>query len=161
MGAMNGEVNLNIVLYQPLIPQNTGNIGRLCVGTNCKLWLVEPLGFSLDEKSLRRAGLDYWPNLQFEILKEFDPSGMGERVFFLSKKAPHSVFDHRFRRGDWLIFGSETKGLPSEMTSTHAERCFRLPQYGPVRSQNLANAVSATTYLALKDLNAEGSIVEA
>lgn len=142
--------NFNVVLVQPEIPQNTGNIGRLCVGTGCKLHLVKPLGFDLDEKKVRRAGLDYWPHLDLTLHDAWDPAL--ERSFFFSKKATRSVFDLDFKQGDHLVFGCETKGLPEEWLDKYPERAVSLPHFGPVRSQNLSNAVSAVVYLGLKNL---------
>lgn len=142
--------NFNVVLVQPEIPQNTGNIGRLCVGTGSKLHLVKPLGFDLDEKKVRRAGLDYWPHLDLTLHDSWDPGK--SRSFFFSKKAKKSVFDVEFEQGDYLVFGCETQGLPEEWIEKHPDRALSLPQFGPVRSQNLSNAVSAVVYLGLKNL---------
>ena len=141
--------NFNVVLYQPEIPQNTGNIGRLRVGTGCHLHLVEPLGFSLDEKKVRRAGLDYWSDLDLKVHEDWEPK---ERFFLFTKKAKHSVFDLDFQQGDNLVFGPESRGLPEEWLEAHSDKCYALPQVGPVRSQNLSNAVSAVVYLGLRHL---------
>lgn len=146
------SINFNIVLYRPEIPQNTGNIGRLCVGTNCRLHLVEPLGFDLEEKKVRRAGLDYWSHLDLKVHREWCPSDCTSRRFLFTKKAERSIFDMTFKLDDWFIFGSETKGLPDEMLNEEKDHLVRLPQFGEVRSQNLANTVSAAVYLALKDV---------
>ena len=142
--------NFNIVLVNPEIPQNTGNIGRLCVGTNSSLHLVKPLGFDLDEKKVRRAGLDYWPHLDLTLHDSWSPDR--ERCFLFSKKAKQSVFDLEFKPGDYLVFGCETKGLPQEWMDHHSEKMLSLPQFGPVRSHNLSNAVSSVVYLGLKNL---------
>ncbi|MBF0245239.1 MAG: tRNA (cytidine(34)-2'-O)-methyltransferase [Planctomycetes bacterium] len=155
---MASEINLNILLYQPLIPQNTGNIGRLCVGTNCRLHLVRPLGFELSEKQVRRAGLDYWPHLDLVVHDSWSPESCPGRFFLFSKKAQRSAFDVEYRSGDWLVFGSETTGLPKDMLANHETHALALPQYGPVRSQNLSNAVSAACYLALRDLQRQGVV---
>lgn len=143
----------DVVLYQPEIPQNTGNIGRLCVGTACRLHLVKPLGFELDEKKVRRAGLDYWQHLDLEVHDQWDPSAVEGNCYLFTKKAKLSFFDVEPQRGDTLVFGCETRGLPQEMIEKHEENTVSLPQYGPVRSQNLSNAVSAAVYLALKGLH--------
>jgi len=150
------EPNFNVVLYRPEIPQNTGNIGRLCVGTGCRLHLVRPLGFSLDEKRVRRAGLDYWPNLQLEVHDHWEPDA---RCILLTKKAEKSVFDLDFKKGDQLVFGPESSGLPDEWLNAHPEQCYALPQVGPVRSQNLSNAVSAVVYLGLRHLEKSRQIL--
>lgn len=146
---------MNIVLYHPQIPQNTGNIGRLCVGVGARLHLVKPYGFELTEKKVRRAGLDYWPHLDYIEMDEWDPSEVedGNRVFLMTKFAELSIFDLTFKKGDWFVFGAETVGLPEKMRKEHSEKCVKLPMEGPIRSQNLANAVSAVSYLALKDIH--------
>ncbi|MBF0199324.1 MAG: tRNA (cytidine(34)-2'-O)-methyltransferase [Planctomycetes bacterium] len=157
---MMSDVNFNVVLFRPEIPQNTGNIGRLCVGTHCRLHLVHPLGFDLSEKQLRRAGLDYWQHLDVREHENWQPTDV-DRTFFFSKKATRSVFDIEFMPGDTLVFGSETKGLPDDMRFENQERCVALPHYGPVRSHNLANSVSAAVYLGLKDLHDRGLAISA
>jgi tRNA (cytidine/uridine-2'-O-)-methyltransferase len=142
--------NFNVVLAHPEIPQNTGNIGRLCVGTNCKLHLIKPFAFDLDEKKVRRAGLDYWPHLDLTVHDQWSPNR--ERCYLFSKKAKQSVFDLNFKPGDFLVFGCETQGLPEEWMEENPDKMLSLPQFGPVRSQNLSNAVSAVVYLGLKNL---------
>jgi len=149
--------NFNIVLVQPEIPQNTGNIGRLCVGTNSNLHLVKPLGFDLDEKKVRRAGLDYWPHLNLTVHDSWIPSA--QRCFLFSKKASRSVFEHEFMLGDHLVFGCETRGLPEAWFEQYPDKMLSLPQFGPVRSQNLSNAVAAVVYLGLKNLVDQNKIV--
>jgi tRNA (cytidine/uridine-2'-O-)-methyltransferase len=146
--------NLNIVLYEPQIPQNTGNIGRLCVGLKAHLHLVKPYGFELSEKKVRRAGLDYWPHLKLSEYDFWEPKL--ERTFLFSKNATKSIFDIEFEKGDWLVFGAETTGLPSSMMENHAEKMVTLPMYGSIRSHNLANSVSAAAYLALKSMHDKG-----
>ena len=150
--------HFNIVLYQPEIPQNTGSIGRLCVGTACRLHLVEPLGFDLSEKKVRRAGLDYWPDLDIKIWPIWDPSQVAGRFFLFTKSAEKSIFDVEFQKGDTLVFGCETMGLPREMVHQFNQNTLRLPQYGPVRSQNLSNCVAAAVYLGLNSLEKQGLI---
>jgi tRNA (cytidine/uridine-2'-O-)-methyltransferase len=145
--------NFDIVLYQPEIPQNTGNIGRLCVGTGCRLNLVEPLGFELDEKRCRRAGLDYWPDLDLKVWPTWGPSQVKGRCFLFTKNAKRSIFDVEFVHGDTLVFGCETQGLPKSMLEQYEAQTVSFPHYGPVRSQNLSNCVSAAVYLGLKDIH--------
>jgi len=140
------EKLFNVVLIEPEIPQNTGNIGRNCVGFNSRLHLVGPLGFELSDKQVKRAGLDYWPHLelqQYQCWQDWwaqieDPS----RVFFFTTKVAKAHYDVEFKQGDWLVFGKETKGLPEEIHSSFASKLVTLPFPGKVRSFNLANAVS-------------------
>ncbi len=153
------EPLLHIVLFQPRIPQNTGNVARLCIGLGARLHLVEPLGFELSEKRVRRAGLDYWPALDLRVHPfSWSPAEIQGRFFLFTKRAPASIFAARFQRGDWLVFGSEDTGLPENILNAHSERCLSLPLYGPIRSQNLASAVAAAGYLALADLHRNGEI---
>ncbi len=142
-----------IVLYQPQIPQNTGNIGRLCVGLGARLHLVRPIAFDTSEKAVRRAGLDYWK--QVDLLDHADPDAFwawqGERRFHLfaaSGEAPYTAID--YRPGDALIFGCETVGLPKDLVARHG--AWRIPCPGPIRSLNLANAVSIVSFEALRRL---------
>lgn len=151
---MKADPNLNVVLYQPKIPQNTGNIGRLCVGTYSKLHLVKPYGFELSEKKVRRAGLDYWPNLMLEEHEYWEPQN--QRTFLFSKFAKKSIFDVEFHKGDTLVFGAETTGLPAEMREAHQDKMLTFPMYGPIRSHNLSNTVSAAVYIALMSLHKRG-----
>ncbi len=146
--------NLNIVLYEPQIPQNTGNIGRLCVGLNAHLHLVKPYGFELTEKKVRRAGLDYWPHLRLTEYDSWEPKS--NRTFLFSKSATKSVFDIEFEKGDWLVFGAETTGLPKKMMIEHSDKMVTLPMFGEIRSHNLANSVSAAAYLALHSMHSKG-----
>jgi tRNA (cytidine/uridine-2'-O-)-methyltransferase len=148
--------HFNVVLFQPEIPQNTGNIGRLCVGTRCRLHLVEPLGFDLDEKKVRRAGLDYWSDLDLKIWPTWDPQQVEGRFFLFTKKAEKSIFDVEFKAGDTMVFGCETQGLPQEMLDRYPAEQVSFPQYGPVRSHNLSNCVAAAVYLGLKDVKEAG-----
>ena len=140
------KTNFNVVLVEPEIPQNTGNIGRTCVGTHSHLHLVGQLGFELSDKQLRRAGVDYWPNLQWthhatwdEWWSQIPDTG---RVFFVETKVENSFYDVEFREGDWLVFGKETKGLRPEILKKFPDQSVTLPFPGPIRSFNLANAVS-------------------
>ncbi len=146
---------LNIVLYQPEIPPNTGNIGRLCHAAELRLHLIEPLGFSLDEKSLKRAGLDYWDELDVRTWSgyaEWERALPPEaRVFFLTTKTNRPYWDAIFRQGDWLVFGPETRGLPESLLARHPDRCLTIPQRRG-RSLNLATAVGIVAYEALRQL---------
>ena len=142
---MNTLPNLNIVLHQPEIPQNTGNIGRTCLAVGAKLWLVRPLGFQLEEKQLRRAGLDYWQHLDVELVEHWNALEQTLPVanhWYFSKKADSIYTDVEFQPGDTLVFGSETRGLPESILNARPERALRIPIYNPVRSLNLASAVA-------------------
>ena len=149
----------NIVLYEPEIPPNTGNIIRLCANTGCKLHLIKPLGFDLDDKKLRRAGLDYREFAKIELwdtLKKFLNESDGKRVFGVTTKGQKNYSDILFERGDILLFGPETRGLPNEILESIApERKIRIPMKADSRSLNLANAASIVVYEAWRQLNFE------
>ena len=146
----------NIVLVAPEIPQNTGTIGRLCVCNGAPLHLIRPLGFSLDETQLRRAGLDYWPHLDLHVHDDWEAflaaaAPDQERLFFISTKAQASIFKTDLRDGDWLVFGRETSGLPPEFYDRYRDQLRLIPMLGEhCRSLNLANAVSIVFYEALR-----------
>jgi tRNA (cytidine/uridine-2'-O-)-methyltransferase len=149
-------VNLNIVLFQPEIPQNTGNIGRTCVLTDCKLHLIKPLGFSLDEKQLKRAGLDYWPYLDVEIHESYEAlrEKYKEGTFYYSTtKGSKFYSDVKYKKGDFIIFGRESSGLPDSVRDSDPERCIRVPMVSSsTRSLNLSNTVAIMTYEALRQI---------
>lgn len=143
-----------VVLAEPEIPQNTGNIGRTCVATRSELHLIEPFGFELSDRTLKRAGLDYWQHLTWKTyptwnrwIQTIQPS---HRFFLFSKKGTQSFYEHRFLPGDWLVFGCETKGLPEGLLEQYPNQVLTIPQLGPVRSLNLANAVSIAVFEALR-----------
>jgi len=144
---------LHIVLYQPEIPYNTGSVGRTCVALGAKLWLVRPLGFRVDDYYLRRAGLDYWQHLEWEVADDW-PSlveQLAERRFwYFSKKATQSYLDVPLGRGDVLVFGSESKGLPEKLLTEQQEHCLRIPTRDDVRSLNLSNSVAIAAYETLR-----------
>lgn len=146
---------MHIVLVEPQIPPNTGNIARLCVGTNTPLHLIEPLGFSIDDKQLKRAGLDYWSDLELychpnlDALKTKVP---GARFLYFSKKAHWPYTQIRFYNGDYLVFGSETTGLPEALLRDEANAVYTIPMFGPVRSLNLSTAVGIVLYEALRQV---------
>lgn len=153
---MNTSPTLHIILHQPEIPQNTGNIGRTCVALGAKLWLVRPLGFALDEKHLRRAGLDYWQHLNWSVVDDLQdairqiPSW---NPWYFSKTATQLYTDVVYRPGDTLIFGRETTGLPRRMLQDNAERSVRIPIRPQVRSLNLSNAVAVAAFEALRQFD--------
>ncbi len=149
------EPPLHVVLYQPDIPQNTGNIGRTCVAVGAKLWLIRPLGFRLDEKHLRRAGMDYWQHLDWEAVDSWDDVRErlpGRRVWCLTKFATRLVWDADFQRGDIVLFGSETRGLPESIRTEHSANNLKLPMRDVVRSLNLASTANTVVYEALRQL---------
>jgi tRNA (cytidine/uridine-2'-O-)-methyltransferase len=146
---------LHIVLVEPEIPGNTGSIGRLAMATGCPLHLVEPLGFRVDDRHLRRAGLDYWKQAEVyyhasfaALLQEFP--GAGLHLLSTRGQRPHTAIP--YRRGDLLVFGRETVGLPEELVRRHAAQCFRIPMWNEARSLNLSNAVSIVPYEGLRQL---------
>jgi tRNA (cytidine/uridine-2'-O-)-methyltransferase len=142
---------LHIVLFQPEIPPNTGAVGRTCVAVAAKLWLVRPLGFRVDEKTLRRAGLDYWRHLEWEVVDDWRALSAVlpiERAWYFTKSARHSYADVEYRLDDILVFGSETAGLPPWILETHSARTLRIPTRPQVRSLNLSNSVAVAAYEA-------------
>ena len=150
---------LHIVLVEPEIPQNCGNIARTCAATGCSLHLIRPLGFDISDKAVKRAGLDYW-NLvsvhDYENLEEFFAKNRVERMWCLSTKAPRCYAEAEFHDGDYLFFGKETKGLPEDFLEAHRENCVRIPMRSEARSLNLSNAVAITVFEALRQLNFPG-----
>ena len=150
------DANLNIVLVEPEIPGNTGTAGRLCVGLNATLTLIEPLGFSLEDKYLKRAGLDYWPHLQWEKLPHlealFDRVPNPDRFYYFTTKSSIPYTRGRYRTGDFLVFGKETKGLPTSLLEANAERALTIPMFGKTRSINLAISVGIVAYEAMRQI---------
>lgn len=147
----------NVVLIEPEIPPNTGSIARLCGATDSILHLVKPLGFSTDDKHLKRAGLDYWQHVRiiyWDNLDAFLSSNNEERMFFLSKKVKKSYTEARFRPGDFLVFGRETKGLPEEILNYYADQCYTIPMTNPnIRSLNMAISAGIVLYEAIRQNN--------
>ncbi len=143
-----------IVLVEPEIPPNTGNIARLCLATGSVLHLIEPLGFSIDDKTLRRAGLDYWASVEVCVwpsLAELENAQPADaRYHYLTTKAERPYFDARFQPGDFLVFGRETKGLPEPLLSARADRCLTIPMREQTRSLNLATAAGIVLYEAIR-----------
>ncbi len=143
----------NIVLVEPEIPQNTGNIARTCAATGSRLHIVKPMGFAIDDKKLKRAGLDYWHLLgvvYYENLAEFYEKNPDARCFYASTKAPSDYSEVSFSDGDYIFFGKETKGLPEELLYKNKESCIRIPMIDEARSLNLSNAVAIVVYEALR-----------
>ncbi|MBE3595675.1 MAG: tRNA (cytidine(34)-2'-O)-methyltransferase [Hydrogenibacillus sp.] len=143
----------HIVLVEPEIPSNTGNIARTCAVTGATLGLVHPLGFSLEDKYLKRAGLDYWPEvrvIEFASLADVDRHYAGHRFFYFSTKGRRRYSDVRFLPGDVLVFGKETSGLPDALLEAHPAQVLRIPMRRTLRSLNLSNAVALVLYEALR-----------
>ena len=150
---------LNIVLVEPEIPQNCGNIARTCAATGCVLHLIRPLGFDISEKAVRRAGLDYWSQVtvqDYENLDDFFAKNKVEQMWCLSTKAPQSYTEARFSDNCYLFFGKETKGLPEAFLEEHFDSCVRIPMLPDTRSLNLSNAVAITVYEALRQRSFPG-----
>ena len=143
----------NVVLVEPGIPPNTGNIGRLCLATGSTLHLVRPFGFSLKQRQLRRAGLDYWDEVQLQLWDSIDALHQAQsadaRYFFLTTKAERPYYTVNFRNGDFLVFGRETKGLPHKLLAANADNCITIPMHG-TRSLNLATAVAIVLFEAVR-----------
>ncbi len=144
---------MHIVLYQPEIPQNTGNIARTCAATGCMLHLIKPLGFSLADKYLKRAGLDYWRMMEYQVHENFEEliaDYPHARMHFLSTKAPRSYAEVEYGEEDFLVFGCETRGLPESLLERVYDRCVRIPMVHGARSLNLSNSVAIVVYEALR-----------
>lgn len=143
----------NVVLFEPEIPPNTGNIVRTCVATHCHLHLIEPLGFDLSEKSLRRAGLDHWEDVKLSRYKNWDQwlsqVADHQRVFLFTTKTDEAFYDQNFQTGDSFVFGSETRGLPQSLLEKWSQQLVTIPINPQVRSLNLSNAVAIAVYQAL------------
>jgi tRNA (cytidine/uridine-2'-O-)-methyltransferase len=153
---MPADPDFHVVLVAPEIPQNSGTTARLCAATNTRLHLVGPLGFSLEDRYLRRAGLDYWPHVDLEVHADwtaFTAAHRGAPLRLYSVKAQQSFTSIRHRRGEFLVFGGETQGLPDALLAANAERTYKIPMPGTkVRSLNLANAAAIALYEALRQL---------
>ncbi|CAK6470963.1 tRNA (uridine(34)/cytosine(34)/5-carboxymethylaminomethyluridine(34)-2'-O)-methyltransferase TrmL [Peribacillus castrilensis] len=152
-------MSIHVVLYQPQIPANTGNIARTCAGTDTSLHLIRPLGFSTDDKQLKRAGLDYWENVKihyYDSLEEFFERNAGGEFYYLTKfgEQPHSSFDYSDQDSEiFFIFGRETTGLPKDLIQENMDRCLRIPMTDKVRSLNLSNTAAILVYEALRQQN--------
>jgi tRNA (cytidine/uridine-2'-O-)-methyltransferase len=144
---------MNIVLLEPEMPANTGNIGRTCVATGTKLHLIEPLGFRLNDKLIKRAGLDYWDKLDITVYSDFQDfldKNPGAKIYMATTKGLHVYSDVAYEPNDFLMFGKESAGIPEEILLDNQDRCIRIPMWGDVRSLNLSNSVSIVLYEALK-----------
>lgn len=144
---------MNIVLHEPEIPANTGNIGRTCVATGSVLHLIEPLGFRLNEKEIKRAGMDYWEHLdvrRYDDYHDFCEKNPGVKIWYATTKAKHVYSDVKFGPDDFIMFGKESAGIPEEILVEHEESCIRIPMLPQIRSLNLSNSVSIVLYEALR-----------
>lgn len=157
---------VNIVLVEPEIPMNTGNIARTCAATRSRLHLIEPLGFDISDKAVKRAGLDYWPMVDITVypdLDDFFRKNPAPDLWLATTKAPRDYTQAAFRDNCWLFFGKETAGLPASLRTKYYDRCLRIPMRPDARSLNLANSVAILTYEALRqqgfpDLSGEGEM---
>ncbi len=147
---------LNIVLVEPEIPMNTGNIARTCAATRSRLHLIKPLGFDISDKAVKRAGLDYWPMVDLQVYEDLDDffaRNPAPDLWLATTKAPRPYCNAAFRDGCFLFFGKETAGLPEHFRQTHFDRCIRIPMREDARSLNLANSVAVVAYEALRQLD--------
>ena len=154
---------MNIVLHQPEIPANTGNIGRTCVATNTVLHLIEPLGFRLNEKEIKRAGMDYWEHLdvrRYTNFEEFLEKNPGSRIYMATTKAKKIYTEVAFGPDDYIMFGKESAGIPEEILVDYEETCIRIPMLDQIRSLNLSNSVSIVLYEALRQNHFSGMQLE-
>ena len=143
----------NVVLVEPEIPPNTGNVGRLCLATRSTLHLIKPLGFSMADRQLKRAGLDYWHEVDLRLWDSFADlqaaQPPGDRYFFLTTKVQRAYYDAKFQPGDFLVFGRETKGLPENLLAANVDNCITIPMHG-TRSLNLATAAAIVLFEAVR-----------
>lgn len=144
---------MNIVLYEPEMPMNTGNIGRSCVATNTSLHLIEPLGFRLGDKEIRRAGLDYWPHLNVTVYSDYPDfldRNPGAKIYMATTKAANVYSDVQYEPDCYIMFGPESRGIPEEILVENQDLCVRIPMWGETRSLNLSNSVAVILYEALR-----------
>jgi len=154
---------INIVLFEPEIPANTGNIGRTCVATGARLHLIEPLGFRLDEKSLKRAGMDYWKDLDVTTYIDFNDfleKNPNAKIYMATTKAPNVYTEVAYEPDCYIMFGKESAGIPEEILVNHKEESIRIPMVGDIRSLNLGNSVAIVLYEALRQNNFENMTKE-
>ena len=150
---------MNIVLHEPEIPANTGNIGRTCVATGTSLHLIKPLGFDISDKAVRRAGMDYWKELDlhvYEDFEEFVEKNPGARIYMATTKARKAYTEVDYKGNDFIMFGKESAGIPEEILVKYEETSVRIPMIGEIRSLNLSNSVSIILYEALRQQDFEG-----
>ena len=154
---------LNIVLFEPEIPANTGNIGRTCVATGTRLHMIEPLGFRLNEKSIKRAGMDYWEHLdvtRYMNFEEFLEKNPGAKIYMATTKGQHVYTEVNYEPDCYIMFGKESAGIPEEILVKHPDNCIRIPMLSEIRSLNLSNSVAVVLYEALRQNNFESMKLE-
>ena len=154
---------MNVVLFEPEIPANTGNIGRTCVASGTRLHLIEPLGFKLNEKEIKRAGLDYWKDLDitlYDNYEDFLEKNPGAKIYMASTKAVKNYSDANYEPDCFIMFGKESAGIPEEILLTNKENTVRIPMIGDIRSLNLGNSVAIILYEAMRQNNFEGMRME-
>ena len=154
---------MHIILHQPEIPANTGNIGRTCVATGTSLHLIEPLGFRLNEKEIKRAGMDYWEHLdvrRYDDYRDFCEKNPNAKIWFATTKAKHTYTDVEFGPDDYIMFGKESAGIPEEILVEHPDTSVRIPMWGETRSLNLSNSVAVILYEALRQNGFEKMTME-
>lgn len=153
---------MNIVLFEPEIPQNTGNIGRTCVASETSLHLIKPLGFSIDEKSVRRAGMDYWKDIDlhiYENYEDFTERNQGIQLFMATTKALKTYADVEYDENAFIMFGPESRGIPEEILMKNRDFCIRIPMFEKYRSLNLSNSAAIILYEALRQHNFNGMLL--
>lgn len=154
---------MNIVLHQPEIPQNTGNIGRTCVATGTSLHLIRPLGFVINDKALKRAGMDYWKDLDvhyYDSFEDFIKKNPGAKIYMATTKAKHTYTDVKYDKNDFIMFGSEGSGIPEEILMDYMDTCIRIPMLAKYRSLNLSNSVAVVLYEALRQTGFDSFLLE-
>ena len=154
---------MNVVLFEPEMPANTGNIGRTCVATDTKLHLIEPLGFKINEKAVKRAGLDYWDKLDVTVYSDFQDfleKNPEAKIYMATTKAPSVYTDVSYEPDCYIMFGPESRGIPEEILLDHQETCVRIPMWGDIRSLNLSNSVAIILYEALRQNGFEKMTME-
>lgn len=154
---------INIVLHEPEIPANTGNIGRTCCAAGVKLHLIKPLGFRLDEKSVKRAGLDYWEHLEYEVYEDYEDfllKNPEAKIYYATTKAPYIYSEVQYESDCFIMFGKESAGIPEDILYENQETCVRIPMNPKIRSLNLSNSVAIVLYEALRQNRFEGMQTE-
>lgn len=154
---------MNIVLYEPEMPANTGNIGRTCAATKTCLHLIEPLGFKLNEKAVKKAGLDYWDKLELKVycnFEEFLEKNPGVKLYLATTKAKKVYTEVSYAPDDYLMFGPESRGIPEEILIRYPDSCIRIPMWGDIRSLNLSNSAAVVLYEALRQNSFQGMTME-
>ena len=154
---------VNIVLHEPEIPQNTGNIARTCAATGASLHIIKPMGFTIDDKKLKRAGLDYWDKLDityYENIEDFTEKNPNANIYYFSTKAPHTYTEVKYPENAYIMFGKESAGLPEELLYANPDKCVRIPMRDTLRSLNLSNSVAIAVYEIFRQHDFDGLLGE-